>query len=44
MRINNGKPNFSEKEFITLLLTKLAENKITKIDTVKLRYELAKYY
>ena len=44
MRTNNGKPNFSEKEFITLLITKLAENKITKIDTVKLRYELAKYY
>ena len=23
MRTNNGKPNFSEKEFITLLITKL---------------------
>lgn len=43
-RIKNSKPKFSERNFIILFLGKLLENGITKIDTKKLKYELANYY
>ena len=39
-----SKPTFSENDFITLLLSKLLDNGISKIDTMKLKYILADYY
>lgn len=39
-----SKPTFSENDFITLLLSKLLDNGIAKIDTMKLKYILADYY
>lgn len=43
-RIQTPKPKFSEKDFILLLLVKLFENGITKIDTMELKHVLANYY
>lgn len=42
--IRVSKPKFSGNDFITLLLSKLLDNGISKIDTMKLRYILADYY
>lgn len=42
--LNVLKPNFSRKDFISLLLVKLLENGINKIDTMELKYILAPYY
>ena len=39
-----SKPTFSKNDFITLLLSKLLDNGISKIDTTKLKYILADYY
>lgn len=39
-----SKPKFSEKDFITLFLTKLYENGITKIDTMQLKHDLSEFY
>ena len=39
-----AKHDFSEQDFISLLLFKLLENGISKIDTMKLKYILADYY
>lgn len=39
-----SKSTFSDNDFITLLLSKLFANGISKIDTMKLKYILADYY
>lgn len=39
-----SKPTFSENAFITLFLSKLLDNGVSKIDTMKLKYILAEYY
>lgn len=38
------KTKFSEQDFITLLLTKLLDNGISKVDTMELKHTLANYY
>ena len=42
--IKLSKTKFSEQDFITLLLSKLLDNGISKIDTMKLKHILADYY
>ena len=42
--IKLSKTKFSEQDFITLLLSKLLDNGISKIDTMKLKHRLADYY